>query len=244
MAALLGGSRGRGEADAYSDVDICVIAKDDAYEALIGDRSAFVGRLGTPLFLEDFGFAGLVFFILADGTEGELFFGSEGRLEELEPGPRFRTLFDPGGILEGVSFAEERADPSGQHEVLRQILTWFWHELSHFIGAIGRGELWWAAGQLESLRGHCVNLVRIEHGAFAGEEPYEKLDRTIDHAALSSIAETFVPMERGALLRAARELVRFYMERAPGVAEANGATYPLDLEELMVKRLDDLGDSR
>jgi hypothetical protein len=88
-----------------------------------------------------------------------------------------------------------------------------------------------------------VNLVRIEHGAFAGEEPYEKLDRTIDPAALSPIAETFVPIERGALLRAARVLVRFYAEKAPGVAEANGTTYPLTLEELMVRRLDDLADS-
>lgn len=243
MAAFLGGSRGRGEADAYSDVDLCVIAKAESYEALLGDRAGFVRRLGTPLFLEDFGFAGLVFFILGDGIEGELFFGSEGRLEELEPGPTFRTLFDRGGILEGVAFAEERTDPAEQREVLRQILTWFWHELSHFITAIGRGELWWAAGQLESLRGHCVNLVRIEHGAFAGEEPYEKLDRTIDVAALSPIAETFVQMERDALLRAARELVRFHTEKAPGVAEANGATYPSRLAELMVKRLDDLGGS-
>ena len=85
-----------------------------------------------------------------------------------------------------------------------------------------------------------MNLVRIEHGAFAGEEPYEKLDRTIDLAALSPIAETFVPMERDALLRAARELVRFYTEKAPGVAEANGPKYRLELEELMVKRLDAL----
>jgi predicted nucleotidyltransferase len=243
VAAFLGGSHGRGQADAYSDVDLCVIARDDAYEALVGDRAGFVGRLGTPLFFEDFGFTGLVFFVLADGTEGELFFGSEARLEELEPGPTIRTLFDPGGILDGVAFAEERTDPAGQHEVLRQSLAWFWHELSHFIAAIGRGELWWATGQLESLRGHCVNLVRIEHGAFAGEEPYEKLDRTIDLAALSPIAETFVPMERDALLRAARELVRFYREKAPGVAEANGATYPVELQELMVKRLDDLGGS-
>jgi predicted nucleotidyltransferase len=243
VAAFLGGSHGRGEADAYSDVDLCVIAKDDAYDALVRDRAGFVGRLGTPLFLEDFGIAGLVFFVLDDGTEGELFFGSEGRLEELEPGPTFRTLFDPGGILEGVAFAEERMDPAGQREVLRQILTWFWHELSHFITAIGRGELWWAAGQLESLRGHCVNLVRIEHGAFAGEEPYEKLDRAIDPAALSPIVETFVPIERGALLRAARALVRFYTEKAPGVAEVNAATYPVELEELMVNRLDDLADS-
>jgi predicted nucleotidyltransferase len=240
VAAFLGGSRGRGEADAYSDVDLCVIAKEDAYEALVGDRAGFVVRLGTPLFLEDFGFADLVFFVLDDGTEGELFFGSEGRLEELEPGPTFRTLFDPGGILGGVAFAEERTDPAEQHEVLRQILAWFWHELSHFITAMGRGELWWAAGQLESLRGHCVNLVRIEQGASAGEEPYEKLDRTIEPDALSPIAETFVPIEREALLRAARELVRFYTEKAPGVAEANGATYPVALEDLMVKRLYDL----
>ena len=244
MAAFLGGSRGRGESDAYSDVDLCVIAKDEAFEALVGDRAGFVGRLGALLFFEDFGFADLVFFILEDGTECELFFGSEGRLEELGPGPTFRTLFDPGGILEGVAFAEERTDPAEQQEVLRQTLTWFWHELSHFIAAMGRGELWWAAGQLESLRGHCVNLVRIEHGAFAGEEPYEKLDRTMDLAALSPIAETFVPMERDALLRAAQKLVRFYTEKGPRVAEANGAAYPLELAELMVKRLDDLVGSR
>jgi len=244
VAAFLGGSRGRGEADVYSDVDLCVIASNDAYEALIRDRAAFVGRLGTPLCLEDFGFSDIVFFILDDGTEGELFLGSEERLEELDPGPTIRTLFDPGGILEGVVFAEERMDRTEQQEVLRQILTWCWHELSHFTTAMGRGELWWAAGQLESLRGRCVNLVRVEHGAFAGEEPHEKLDRTIDLPALSPIAETFVPMDRDALLRATQELVRFYTEKAPGVAEPNGATYPLELEKLMVKRLDDLGGSR
>ena len=55
---------GRGEADAYSDVDLCVIAKVDAYETLAGDRLGFVGRLGTPLFFEDFWFASLVFFVL------------------------------------------------------------------------------------------------------------------------------------------------------------------------------------
>lgn len=197
VAAVLGGSRGRGEADTFSDVDLCVIARDDAFEALVGDRAGFVGQLGTPLFLENFGNEGLEFFILDDGTEGEIFFGNEGRLEELEPGPTYRTLFDPGGILEGVAFREERADPADQREVLRQTLAWFWHELSHFITAIGRGQLWWAAGQLEALRGHCVNLVRIDHGLFAGEEPYEKLDRTIDPAALSSIEDTFVPIEAG-----------------------------------------------
>ena len=209
-------------ADVYSDVDLCVIASNDAYEALIRDRAAFVGRLGTPLFLEDFGFSDLVFFILDDGTEGELFLGSEERLEELEPGPTIRTLFDPGGILEGVVFAEERMDRLSSGKCSGRS-SWFWHELA----------LHHRDGTRRALVGRRTTRVaprsreprQAEHGAFAGEEPYE-LDRTIDLPALSPIAETFVPMERDTLLRAARELVRFYTEKAPGVAEANGATYP------------------
>ena len=239
VAAFLGGSRARGEADAFSDVDLCVIATDEAFDELVAQREHMVEQLGEPLFVESFSLPNIVFYILDDGTEGEIFFGSEGRLEELEPGPTIRTLFDPGGILEGVAFPGERTDPAGQHEVLRQTLAWFWHELSHFIAAIGRGELWWAAGQLEALRGHCVNLVRIEHGAFAGDEPYEKLDRTIDLAALSPIAGTFVPIEREALWEAAAQILSFHRTRGPRVAAAHDETYPIELAELMTRRFDE-----
>lgn len=241
VAAFLGGSRARGEADAFSDVDLCVITRDAALADVFADRSRLIGLLGDPLFVEDFGFTDLVFFVLADGTEGEIFFGSEGRLDELEPG-RHRTLFDPNGILDGVVFGEERADPVEQREVLRRTVTWFWHELSHFIAALGRGQLWWAAGQLEALRGHCVNLVRIEHDVWAGEEPYEKLDRSIDTERLAPLRSTFVPIEREALLRAADDLVRFFRETAPAVAETHGVTYPIELERLTVDRLDHLGE--
>jgi predicted nucleotidyltransferase len=241
VAAFLGGSHARGEADALSDVDLCVITKDDDFLDVVADRAGLVGLLGEPLFVEDFGFTDQVFFVLADGTEGEIFFGSEGRLDELEPG-RYRTLFDPKGILDGVVFAEERVDPVEQREVLRQTLSWFWHELSHFITAIGRNQLWWAAGQLEALRGHCVNLVRIEHGVWAGDEPYEKLDRTVDADRLGPLRSTFVPIEREAQLRAAHDIARFFSEAAPAVAESRGLTYPVELERLMIDRLNDLGE--
>jgi len=238
VAAFLGGSHARGEADAFSDVDLCVIARDDVFDELFAERARLIGRLGEPLFVETFSLPNVVFFVLDDGTEGEIFFGSRSRLAELGPG-QHRTLFDPDGILEGVAFAEERTDPAEQNEVLRQILAWFWHELSHFMTAMGRRELWWAAGQLESLRGHCVNLVRIEHGAFAGEEPYEKLDRTIDVDHLTPIRSTFVPLERDALWEAAARTLSFHRERGPGVAAAHGQTYPIGLAELMTRRFDE-----
>ena len=239
VAAFLGGSLAGERADAYSDVDLCVITRDGAYQDVVRDRLSLIRRLGEPLFVEDWGNEGVVSFVLADGTEAEIFFGREGALDELRLGPH-RTLFDPTGILNGVTFAEERADPSDLERVLPQTLSWFWHELSHFVKAMGRGQLWWAAGQLEALRGDCVNLVRIEQGVEAGDEPYWKLDDEIDTAALAPLQRTFVPMEREAILDAGRTLVRFFAERAPGVAESFELPYPSGLERIYVERLREL----
>jgi predicted nucleotidyltransferase len=70
LASFLGGSHARAEADDYSDLDLCVITTDEAYEEVVAARAAIVQKLGTPLFLEDFDLDGIVFFILDDGTEG------------------------------------------------------------------------------------------------------------------------------------------------------------------------------
>jgi hypothetical protein len=149
-------------------------------------------------------------------------------------------LFDPGGLLEGVTFAAERAEPAELERALRQTLWWFWHELSHFVKAVGRGQPWWAAGQLEALRGHCVNVVRIEQGTEAGEEPYWKLDEEIDTSALAPLARTFAPLGREAILEGGRALVDFFRDRAPRVTESYGIPYPNELERFYVERLNAL----
>jgi predicted nucleotidyltransferase len=240
VAAFLGGSLAGDRADTFSDVDLCVITRDDALDDVVRDRASLIERLGEPVFVEDWGSTDVVSFVLADGTEAEIFVGREGALSELRPGTH-RTLFDRSGILEGVTFGEERADPEELEDVLRRTLSWFWHELSHFVKAIGRDQLWWAAGQLEALRDHCVNLVRVEQGVQAGEEPYWKLDEEVRTAALEPLEGTFVPMEREAILAAGHILVSFFRERAPRVAAAYGFAYPTELDRVMVKRLDDLG---
>jgi hypothetical protein len=144
--------------------------------------------------------------------------------------------------LAGATFPFSPPDPDEQREQLRQILNWFWHELSHFITALGRDDLWWAYGQLEALRGHCVNLMRVQHGAEAQDEPYEKLAKAIPASELATLRRTtFCPMERQAMLGAAQELVRFFRTHAPRVAEAHGAAYPEALALLMSERFNELG---
>lgn len=245
VAAFLGGSHARGEADEYSDLDLCLITTDEAYEDVVAGRTAIIEHLGEPLFLEDFGLEGIVFFILADGTEAELFFGRKSWLHEIHDVGPYRTLLDKEGVLAGAEFPWRDPDRAEQIEALRRLLYWFWHDLSHFIAAIGRGQLWWAYGQLEALRGSCVNLIRIEENVAAQDEAYEKLDQAISTTHVSALQTTFCPMEKRAMLQAVGDIVDLYRERAPFVAAEYGLAYPAELDRLMCNRLDKLTqDSR
>jgi len=176
VAAFIGGSNATGQVVAYSDLDLYLITTEGKHEDFLAGREAFVHLLGKPLFLEDFGVPYSLFYIFSNGTEGELWIGHENKFNHIHSGP-FRVLLDKKGVLTNVVFAGHKADQGGQMETLRQQIHWFWHELSHFISAMGREQLWWAYGQLEAMRLLCLNLARLRQD-FAdtqvGEEPYFK----------------------------------------------------------------------
>src|SRR5690349_14293862 len=98
VAAFLGGSNAKGKADPFSDLDLCVITTDSAYEDFYNQRESFLQSFGELVFFENFGNPKIAYFILADGTEGELNFGSEGHLDQIHSG-LFRVLLDKLNIL-------------------------------------------------------------------------------------------------------------------------------------------------
>jgi len=236
VAAFLGGSYAHGTADLYSDLDLYLITTDQAYDDFFLQREVFIRLLGEPVFLEDFNGYGfdVVFFILADGVEGELGLGRERQFRHIHGGP-YKVLLDKKNLLAGVVFPEQKPVPIEQAEKLRSGIYWFWHDLSHFIAAMGRGQLWWAYGQLEQMRRYCVNLVRLQHNVAA--EEYEKVDQAIAVEQLTPLRATFCPLEADAMLKAALGIVHFYQELAPHLAEIYGVTYPAELERVMVGRL-------
>lgn len=239
VAAFLGGSHARGTADTYSDLDLYLITTDEAYEDFVAGREAFMRLLGKPVFLEDFGIPNIVFFIFPDGTEGELRFGRESEFAHIHSGP-YKVLLDKENILAGVVFLTHESDPAEQAEKLRRLVYWFWHDLSHFITAMRRRQIWWAYFQLEALRRFCVNLARLRQNfadADVGEEGYFKVEQAIPVEQLSSLQATFCPQEEGAMLQSVLVIIRFYQELAPLLAQAHGITYPTDLERVMVDRL-------
>ena len=250
LAATLYGSHAAGTADEWSALDIGVVIADDAYDDFTAGREAFLRQLGEPLFIEDFGIPGIVFFILADATEGELTIDRAS--DFTEPRGAWRPLVDKTGVLgqgprttdDGPQTADPDLRPTAdQLETLRRQIMWFWHDLSHFITALGRDQLWWAAGQLEILRRVCVVLARLAHNfddEEAADDPYFKVDKTLSEAALAPLRETFVPLDRAAMLAAARQLLTHYRELAAPLAEAHGILYPHDLDRLMQSRLERL----
>lgn len=236
VAAFLGGSYAAGKADLYSDLDLGLITSDDAYENFLEDYPTFINLLGEPGLLEDFDLPNVVFFIFLDGTEVELAVGRESHFKHIHRGLH-KTLLDKKGVLEGVVFSGEEVAQDEQFETLRRLVYWFWHDLSHFIAAIGRGQLWWAHGQLEELRRLCLNLARLQNDFTASTDSYEKIEKAVPSEQLNLLQATFCPLERNPMLMAASDIVRFYQQVAPPLALAHNIPYPERLAHLMVARL-------
>jgi predicted nucleotidyltransferase len=246
IAAILGGSYARGTADASSDLDLGLITTDDAYAGFYAGRVAFIRQLGEPLFLEEFDPDGLhpTFFILSNGVEGELAFGRAGAFRHIHGGPHV-VLLDKTGLLAGVEFPVDRPSPSDQVELLRRLVYWFWHDISrHIVTGLARDQLWSAIGSLEEMRRLCVDLARLEANFDAAAVGYEKVEGTVPPERLASLAATFCPPERGALLRAVWAIVDFYREVAPPLARAHGIRYPTTLEQVVCRRLGEVSGTR
>jgi len=242
MAAFLSGSYARDMADAHSDLDLAVLVGDEAYDDFVAGRDAFIRRLGEPLFLEDFDSTGLVFFFFADGSECELAFGRESDRERLYAGPA-RVLLDKNGILtEAPPPAWPAEPPDEQIEAARRLISYFWHDLSHFVTAMARGHLWWAHGQLDILRRICVDLLRLQQDFSRRPDAYDKVDLVVPAERLAPLQDTFCPLAYAPMLQAGRVILHVFQDLAPALARRHNIPYPAELERLIVDRLDQLED--
>ena len=246
VAAFLGGSYASEDADKFSDLDLYFVTTDESYEDFLLEKERFVHQLGEPFFLEDFGVPHGYCFMLSNTTEGEFWFGSESHFKNIYSGP-YKVLLDKKNILVGEAFPAPIADQNKQLEVLQRQIDWFWHELSHFIKAMGRNQLWFAYGQIETMRRMCTRLARLKHNfsdAYLEEdEPYFKIEQSLPIEDLSPLQITFCSMKYDAMLEAAFVLCRFYQDTAPELAKAHHLSYETDLERTWISQLKELSQA-
>lgn len=239
LAAFIGGSHAKGAADQHSDLDLTIITTDAATADFFTARATFLGNLGDLVFLEDFGHPNLAFIIYADGAEVELWFSSPSTLEQIQCGP-YRVLLDKQGLLEGVQFPIQRPGHDEQMATVQRLLDVFWHDLSHFITAMTRGQLWWAIGQIGELRGICMNLARLRYQSTADTDGHEKVEKALPAEFLAKLTATCCPLEREAIVHAGQVLVGCYQELAQPLVAAYRLPYPAALEQVMLERMSSL----
>jgi predicted nucleotidyltransferase len=239
VAVFLGGSYAAGTADSHSDLDLGLITTDDGHEPFLADLNSFVRRLGDPLFLETFDLANIIFFVFADGTEGEIAVGSISSFNHIHIGP-YVVILDKIGILADATFPGENPTHDSQIETARRHIYWFWHDLSHFITAMSRNQLWWAHGQLEILRSICVNLALLHENITAEARGYEKLDRSLRTDLLSPLQTTFCPLDYKPMIQAMQVIIRYYRQIAPQLAQKCGIAYPDQLAEILLGQFNEL----
>ena len=129
-------------------------------------------------------------------------------------------------------------------ETLRQQIYWFWHELSHFITAIGRGQLWWAYGQLEAMRVMCLNLARLGHSyadTVGGGGAVLQGRTGASQRAASVFAGDLLSNGAKGNVPGHSHHTQLLPENWPGRwRRRHGLTYPAELDRLMVDRLETL----
>lgn len=245
VAALHVGSYVKDLADEHSDLDFYLITTEAAFKDFIADHSTFIRALGETLFMENFDSPETVFLIFPDGSDVEISFGHQSKLSEILNEP-YKVLLDKKNVTTNIVPRERQVDDKQQTEKLRRLIYWFWHELSHFIIALARAQLWWAHGQLGALRLYCINLVRLRNDFSdqeVGGEGYFKIEKAIPIEQLSPLKDTYCPMEEAAMLESAEVIVRFFRELASGLATAHGITYPERLDTVMVAKLEKLREA-
>ena len=244
VAAFLVGSNAKGKADEHSDLDLYLVTTDAAFDDFVATRESFARLLGEPLFMEDFGHPNILFLIFADGSEVEIYYTSENQSGGFFNAP-YKVLMDKKHSSERIALSESEVDQAQQTEKLRRLVYWFWHNFSHFVTALGRDQLWWARGQLEELRAACVGLARLRNNfsdTEVEEEVYFKIENAMPVEQLAPLRETFCPMEKEAMLKAAFIILNYYRELAGPLAHEHGIIYPEKLEQLIVERLDEIGN--
>jgi hypothetical protein len=148
-------------------------------------------------------------------------------------------LVDMAGVAgRDAGHASPVPDPSAEQEEVRRLVQWFWHDVGHVVAALARRQAWWAYGQLEQLRGVCLDLARLDSGVPLEEgEPYWKVDEALGAELLGRLAVTVVPLKLEPMRSAALTLVDRYRELAQPLAMRHGLPYPAELDALLTERL-------
>lgn len=190
VAAWLFGSRGRGNADVLSDLDLWVVVKDEVIEAVCSERQAYVARIGEPLLLleaeQNAPQGGAYVMALYPGQEGVQQVDWYWQKQSDASLPRQAiVLFNHEDIPRDSRL--EQLDPPGTNKQLSQeaqieqitaLNKFFWVMANIAVKSMVRHQSWAAINHLERLRG-LIDATKVLLGLSTQQAGREEWRNTI-----------------------------------------------------------------
>jgi hypothetical protein len=208
----VGGSHGRGSADAYSDLDFFLVVSDDCFWDFVREFPTFIDHplpvesRGVGRFMSDYGYR--IGFILSDASKVEYFVNSPRTMTPLPLSARIEVVADVSGYLTSLLRGAEqefRADPrpsvaAGVHDCLLEI-----HDLRKHAS---RGDLLPMLWRLTTLRRPVLALhhMRVSGDVYAPSSAASRLASRAASAQLERVDALVPTLDRASIAGAYAEL--------------------------------------
>ena len=240
---IVGGSLARGGIDAYSDIDLYVIVRDEDFEAVFAERDAAAESVGTPLFrfIADHNPGGEHDYIILyeEHTKLDLMYLRASDITPAEKWAKYLILKDSGDFLENIKAQSHGvAPPRPAPETLQIINQKFWTWCWYVFGKIARGELWEALDGIHSIRS--LALLPMMAWTYGWpQEGYRRLESKLaargvtPTAAAATIASTLQPVSLYAALQAE---IEFFLDIRARLCERYGLRVDTAAEEQTLRR--------
>jgi hypothetical protein len=227
-ALLLGGSLGRGEGDAYSDVDLIVVTPPAAHAAFVEAVRAWAADVAEPVLWRQV-YPGLPLFhaVTADYLRYDITVTTAERVAE--SADRVRPLVDKVGIYERLPATRER--PPVSAAAVFDTVEEFLRILGLLPVAVGRSDYAALSAGVGLLRQQLQALMVLEQRPVTppGALALRRALPSADLATLTALAAHPTTTREGGI-GASLAVAEVFLRRARPLAAAAGAAWPDALE--------------
>lgn len=244
VGMILGGSLAHGLADAYSDVDLYVVADDESFDAVFEERDVAALTVGSPLLqftVDPIPGGSRDYIVTYPGpVKLDLMYYRESEILPAAKWDGCVVLKDASGLMVGVrERSRDLAPPSPSSEELLELDQIFWTLCWYAFGKIMRGELWEALDGIHTIRSDAI-LPMLDWTAERPHEGYRRLETRLAPETIKRLEHTLGRMEAGALYDALKAEISLFRVLSGPLFERVESTYDAVpgrvIEDEMVRR--------
>ncbi|MBA2367232.1 MAG: nucleotidyltransferase domain-containing protein [Actinobacteria bacterium] len=234
IGLVVSGSLATGTADAYSDLDLKIVTRDELHGEAAKHRDGLIDACGVPVArftAEHVGHPGMLIVLYNDLVHIDFYLVRLGELSAKN-----------GGLASWVTWSEEDDIPvalSGPADATSVDLTWIearmWTWVWYTHSKILRGELYEALDALQYLRGNVLFALLAET---SGVRPYGSRRAEQHVGELGPVFARTVPaFEHDRVMDALRATVELYLKLADPLLEQRGVEKDEDARAVVLAKL-------